>query len=104
KIAELLQNVPKPLPNNLKNFADEMEALLGDAAARAVRLMVWFCGSSSGHDSIGRSKALAYSIDGNDWRRLSRTLGFQVRVGFAELIISDAVVASVADLWRHGGE
>src|SRR5689334_8653485 len=45
KIAELLQNVPKPTPNNLKNFVDDLEVRLSDAATRAVRLLVWFCGS-----------------------------------------------------------
>ena len=76
-IAELLQNVPKPPPNNLKNFVDDLAVRLGDAATRAVRLLVWFCGSSHGHNPIGASKRLAYSANGNDWRGLPRTVNLQ---------------------------
>lgn len=102
KIAELLQNVPKPTPNNLKNFVNDLEVRLGDAATRAVRLLVWFCGSAAGHNPIGASKRLAFSTNGIEWRGLPRTVSLHLTVGFDELIVTDAVAASVVELWQEG--
>ena len=94
----------KPPPDKLKSFADDLEARLGDAATRAVKLLVWFCGSADGHNPIGASKRLAFSADGIEWRQLPRTANFHLKEGFAELIMTDAAAAAVDELWQGGIE
>jgi hypothetical protein len=46
----LLENLPKPPPNDLLKFADDLNGQLHDVAERILKLLAWRCGSSLGHN------------------------------------------------------
>jgi hypothetical protein len=104
KVAELLEKVPTPIPQNLQEFADDLNGQLGDAATRTLKLLRWFCGSSDGHNPIGASKGLTYSPDAIHWLKLPQTIKAILTPGIPELMMTDKVATSVADLWRQGAQ
>jgi hypothetical protein len=83
---------------------DDLEGRLGDTATRALKLLRWSCGNAHGHNPIALSKRLAYSGDEANWRKLPRAINLNLTFGFRELIMTDKVAASVAELWRQGAQ
>jgi hypothetical protein len=103
EIAKQLQDTSASLSTEVKNFLNQVDRRLNEAARKTIRLLQWCQGDAENKD-VGTFTRFAYSSDAVVWRAVPKVIYLNPHVGILLQMISDKVVESLRTVWDSGEE